>query len=344
MEPPPITPATPPPSSSVHLPETAVSSELHFPFTQPTLTDQRPIPCFHHNGWRHARREIYEAMIRLWLPPARIGAFAHCRSDWWVLRDKHDDTHFKVVLAACHDRWCIPCQRQRAATIRRNLHRHLHNRRYRFLTLTLKHTARPLAEQIDKLFRSFKALRKTGLWRDRVDGGAAFFELKLSKTDGLWHPHLHVVLDGLYIPQYHLACHWLQLTGDSNIVDIRPAGDTARVLRYVTKYVMKAYTPAIVRNADRLDEAITALNARRTLITFGTWRRWRLLEQPHDGDWEVYDTLISLVRWPNNGGTHRQDVLAAVRDNWHTNQLDFHVNARPPPTENVPDNDTPPQE
>lgn len=227
-------------------------------------------------------------MVDLRVPYTRLIAFAECGMASWVLRSRDDPSVFKLALNTCKDRFCQPCAAARAALIRRNLHDHLDDSPHRFATFTIRHDREPLKVLLERLYRAFRKLRQRPLWKERVDGGVAFLEVKLSDRSGWWHPHLHCILSGSYIPLPDIRRDWLAVTGDSWNVDLRLVRDEAEIQHYVTKYVTKALPSPAIDQPDMLDELVAALRSRRLIITFGKWRRWKLLTDPSEASWELF--------------------------------------------------------
>jgi hypothetical protein len=200
----------------------------------------------------------------------------------------------KIVAGGCHDRLCTPCQGKRANLIAANLRTHLADHPYRLVTLTLAATDIPLREQLTRLYMCFKKLRAARFWRDRVAGGAAFLEITLNEGTQRWHPHLHLITEGKYIPQQQLSATWQQITGDSKVVDVRMISNKAAAATYVTKYVTKAHQHSLVRNRNAFADLITAIRSRKLVMPFGTWRSWHLTAPPTDSGWEVLGRLDEL--------------------------------------------------
>lgn len=191
----------------------------------------------------------------------------------------------------CHDRLCQPCQvarRQRLVEAICFIVAGAETR-VRFITFTMRHNHTPLAAQLDRLYASFKALRRRPLWRDNVTGGALFLETKVGK-DGLFHVHFHVLAEGQFIDQKALSAEWYAVTGDSYIVDIRSVPDPRQRAAYVTKYATKPADATILRDADKLDQFLVSIKGRRLYQPFGSWRA--LL--PADSDEEPKRVLISI--------------------------------------------------
>lgn len=208
-----------------------------------------------------------------------------------------DGSDIRLVSHHCQDRFCIPCQRRIASAICSNLNRLVEGKDVRFFTFTLRHSRTPLSAQLDRLYRSFKELRRRKIWTDSQDAGAAMLEVKLSEKDGLWHPHLHVLAQGSWVDQKELSKAWHEVTGDSSIVDVRRPASGTELVGYVTKYVTKPADASVYRSAAALDEAIEALRGRRRCLTFGAWRGSPLEDMPDDGrEWQTLDSLESLLR------------------------------------------------
>jgi len=271
-------------------------------------------------------------MIDARLPPARIHAFANCGTSHWIMRHKDDPDRFKIVPDHCHDRFCVPCGGSRQAVIRRNLHVHLRNQPHRFLTLTIRHHDETLATLLLKLYRGFRRLRQRTLWRERVRGGVAFLELTYAPDRNSWHPHLHCMLDGDYIDLQDLSRAWLAATGDSKSVKIQYIRDPATVTRYITKYATKPLPASVLRHHAALVEAIHALNARRTVITFGSWRNWRLLSDPEDHGWQLFDHINAVRIRAHYDDPLAMNILAMIcTADPHTGEFYVHVQSDHPP-------------
>lgn len=228
-------------------------------------------------------------------PTTRALRFEACGSRSVVLQSADDPSRYKVACERCHDRFCLPCMQDRARLIVANLKAQLSYEPTRFITLTLKHNDAPLTEQLDRLYTSFTCLRRRQFWHDAVTGGVAFLELKLSKSDNCWHPHLHVLARGSYVPQRLISDAWLQITGDSHIVDVRMAKSPEHLYSYLTRYVTKSWDNGMYRALHKLREAIEALRGRKLLASFGDFCRLRLLEPPTQETWVELGTLQEVI-------------------------------------------------
>lgn len=253
------------------------------------------VHTFRHTGWAARRRAIHAAMYDAGCRIHRVASFQRCGADRWVMRSRTDPTVFKVVTAKCRDRFCSPCVVDRQAVIRRNLQTRLAEGTFRFLTLTIRHHHEPLRDLFNRLYTAFRKLRQTAHWRDRVDGGVSIFELTYNADAHGWHPHLHCILAGRYVDVVLLRRSWLAITGDSTGVDISLIRTKRGAIHYVCKYATKAIPPDIFRTHPALVEAIAALSKRRLLLCFGTWRHYRILDDPDERGWEAFDSVSGLL-------------------------------------------------
>ena len=297
-----------PPATTATAPKTSLSpTRLEGPeTTQPTSHAASSAPLsyaptpqinFRHSHWAINRARVAAGLAAAGLPESRQSAFSHCGSGAWVWVRPGDKPEYRVTSDHCHDRWCQPCATARSRTIANNLSRALGNQQCRLLTLTVRSVGEPLTELLDLLYDSFRRLRRRPLWRQAVLGSIAFCELTLGKDGNRWHPHLHVILTGSYLPQAELSAAWREITVNSHIVDIRPIHSNETTVRYVAKYASKPLCPTLARNHDRLTEAILALQGRRLCLTTGCWRGLKLTDTDADSDLEAdgWLPLMSLT-------------------------------------------------
>jgi hypothetical protein len=245
----------------------------------------RLIDCSRHEHWAKRRQRVYKALLEANVSYSRAEAFRTCGASFWLMRSRNDANAFRVCPDLCHDRFCEPCQNARSRFIREGLKSQLTADCYRFLTLTLRHTDQPLRDQLTFLYQSFRRLRASRLWRSVVDGGIAFLELTRNVDAGQWHPHLHCILSGKFIPAAELSAKWKKATGGSHVVDIRMVRDKMQVATYVAKYATKAYTHKDHYPNECLIEAIEALRGRRTVVTFGAQAPLKTTPPKTDAEW-----------------------------------------------------------
>lgn len=267
---------------------------------------------FRHSGWVRQRRLVYEALREAGCSPASRDAFAYCGSTCFVLQAKNDPTNLKLAASCCHGRFCKPCANARSRTIAMNVAQYLDRGQCRFVTLTLKHNNRPLAENIHRLYAGFKTLRKGQLWKSTQRGGVAFLEIKRSRDRQSWHPHFHVLTQGKWIDGQKLSNAWKHITTDSFIVDVRIVNEQKTVIEYVTKYASKPFDPTLYENQPTLVEAIKALEGRRMALTFGNWKGLQMTEKPDKEAWEFLDTLEGLCRRAAMGDNQARAIIVTA--------------------------------
>lgn len=252
---------------------------------------------------------MWAALQAAGVPDNRLAAFDSCGWGGWVWQSKDDPGTFKVTGNYCHDRWCLPCGAARGRTIARNLVGLIGDSTVRFVTLTLKHSDDTLSHSITRLLRSFSRLRRFVFWRKSVVAGASFLEIKRSENGRHWHPHLHIVVTGNYVPQPQLKAAWFRVTGDSYIVDIRPCDSRDHLVWYVTKYVSKPLDNSVFDNPVTTEQAIRAMHGRRTCTTFGEWRGQNLTTESDETEWLSVAPLAELLRDAASGDAGARYVL-----------------------------------
>jgi len=277
---------------------------------------------FRHSFWRERRQATYHVLhdlaARGAIPAARAQAFAACGRHATVLRHRTERHRYRVACWKCHDRLCEACQTERRRILCRNLMRQLADRgRIRLLTLTLRSSDHPLSQQIDRIYDCFRQFRRDPRIRPKMDGGLAFLELTRNEQTGLWHPHLHVLFTGDFLPHRLARAVWEHVTQDSYIVDVRSLTTPKSAATYVAKYASKALSPRVWRDPNALAEAALALCGRRTFLAFGSWTKMSLSRpDPTDDtadDWEEVGTLAEILTRANAGDEDARAIVRALR-------------------------------
>jgi hypothetical protein len=186
--------------------------------------------------------------------------------------------------------------------------------RYRFITLTIRHSEDPLTEQLRHLYDSFKRLRASKLWRRTQRGGAAMLEVKWSEETRRWHPHLHIVAEGDYCNKHDLSEAWHTASGDSFVADIRKLDSERDAAHYVAKYVTKGTSANVWNDRSAAQEWVVATAGLRGCTTYGTWRGFKLLQKPKDpGDWIFEGKLDEIAARAQAGSLADLYLLLALR-------------------------------
>lgn len=180
-----------------------------------------------------------------------------------------------VVPGRCRDRMCPCCQAYRARAVTGRVLEMLRDAdAVRMVTLTVPATKASLSETVDRLWSSFRELRRRRSWTDHVRGGCAVMEVTRGTRGDHWHVHIHALVEGRFWAQREVAAEWSSVVGSACIVDIRAVQHRVRTARYVAKYAAKGvdvsrWTPEQIR------EYAADMHRRRLLTTFGRWHKCR---------------------------------------------------------------------
>jgi plasmid rolling circle replication initiator protein Rep len=122
-------------------------------------------------------------------------------------------------------------------------------------------------------------------------GAVWSYEFKVGEGSGLWHPHAHAVWLCYDTPdQEQLQREWLEITGDSFIVNVTPFHDQADVVGgflEVFKYAVKFSNMPLEQNWHGYE----ILQGRRLVASFGLFRGVQIPESLTD------EPLESLPYW-----------------------------------------------
>lgn len=295
----------------------AVASAVPLPSLDPDESNPQNGSCadvaFRHSWWRRDRAAIDSVLQAVFPDSKRLSRFRDCGNASWVFASRTEPGKYKVCCDSCRDRWCRSCQRDRSRIIATNLRKRLEGSKIKLVTLTLRHRDQPLRSQIDRLLDCFRTLRRKPLWAAAVLGGVAFVEVTWNAATRRWHPHLHILCTGSYLPQPLLSGLWSQITGGSFICDVRAVTDLDKVAAYVVKYASKPMNTAIYRDQRALREAVDALQGRHLCITFGEFRGWKLTTAGDGDDWLNIGTLCMLREKASQGDRDSQAVLDCLR-------------------------------
>ena len=156
------------------------------------------------------------------------------------------------------------------------------------LTLTLAHKDGESAVQSYKrLYDAFKKLIRRKRWKAYFLGGMWAFETVLSK-DGCWHSHMHLVvfrkrfvddLDGL-------KADWLEITGDSYVLNLQRIDDIKSGVKECLKYMAKP------SDFDRMSpdhiRQLLEFRSRRLVSAFGEFAEFCKTYEVTDEDRETW--------------------------------------------------------
>lgn len=225
----------------------------------------------------------------------------------------------RVQAYHCGLRCCPRCRETHASRTRTTLGRFLAlvpRNRLSMITLTTGHDSRPLCEQIDSLYDSFRRLRSSKIWKTNKPKGFAVLEITRNTDRNEWHPHLHLLAETPYMPHATLKNAWTTATrGSASIVDIRRVNrqSVERYQHYLTDYLTKPATTEILNHTALLTEWIDGLSHRKVLIRFGRPKLADEPEKPTDPkDWSLIGSLIGLLAGLARGNTRATYWLARL--------------------------------
>ncbi len=300
--------------------------------------DSATAVAFRHSGWRSTRERVQQAFHDSDAPPSRIIAFNQCGRRAYVLESIDEPGHYRITSSKCKDRFCKPCARERAGRVARNLLDAVDAKELRFITLTLKTQIPDLRHELNRLYKAFQALRKRAFWKGHVTGGAALLEVKHNEKADRWHPHLHVLVTGRYIPKTGLASEWRHVTGDSFIVDVRAIRDNKRVTQYICKYATDPIDRSIGKSTTLLTEAINAFIGRKSCLTFGTFRRVVLTAPTDTSAWRHLATLNRIIWQAEMGFEHAKAIINSLwiyTEDQQKGTTNPNGRSRPPPSDDL---------
>jgi len=234
-----------------------------------------------------------------------------CRTSAWFVRNI-ESGKVSVIANHCGLRWCPLCAQARANYIRHSVTEWLkHADHPKFMTLTLKHSSKSLVEQVTKLYDSFRKLRRHKGFTRLVTGGVWFFQLCRNKQRGEWHPHLHCIITGDYIPYKYLRKLWLKITGDSDVVDIRAVVEPDRIASEVARYASR---PANLSSFSlKLDiELYKAMQGKRICGKWGLFTKVTLSVQrnPDMRQWEKIGSWSVVVEYAKTNSNAKKILEA----------------------------------
>ncbi len=253
---------------------------------------------------------------------SKYTAFLECRTAAFFVR--HWETHeLRIKSNACRARWCPICGTAKSSYLARvvlDWCSQLKN--IKLLTFTIKHSNAPLEHQIKHLYASFRKIRQEKTFRRTVRGGIWMFQIKRSRSDNLWHPHIHCIIDSDYLPHSWLSKIWSRITKTSKIVDIRSIRKPKFAAHYVSRYAVRPANLADLQPAQRL-QLMLALHSKRLAGTWGTARVVKLTEPPRSDskDWQSIGSWTEIVKQINDNDVARAIWMAYINGQIYTGEV-----------------------
>lgn len=194
-----------------------------------------------------------------------------CRNPLIITVD--DGAAYYLAEARCRSRVCPRCSLIRARQLATRIAGLIHRMDDpRFLTLTIRSSDRPLADQVKFLRRRFAAMRRTAEWQQHVVSGVYTIEITFSEQAQQWHPHLHAIIDGRFWSHRGILRLWEHLVKDHAGVDIRAVRGIRKLANYLACYVAKSCDLKSL-TGPRLAEWAIETHGLRLAQTFGSLQR-----------------------------------------------------------------------
>jgi len=281
-----------------------INREFSSSLVQPPETKPpNALDCTYRGRFMAGKEKEYEATIEAYREMYQrkscphIHAMEGCRTYASLRRDANSGD-VMVFGDSCRERWCPMCAGQKAAYAKDQTEIYVKSLNApRFLTLTLRHNESDLKTQVAFLQESFARIRNRAYWKKNVTGGIWFLQVKRGKNSGLWHPHLHILIDGNYMEQARLSALWELVTFGSPVIDIRRINNAASAASYVARYTARPAALAEMCIDDRV-EVIEALFRKRLSGTFGNGKAVTLTppKVEADGDWQYIGNFDDIVK------------------------------------------------
>lgn len=268
--------------------------------------------AFRHSGWQNRRQHVLDAFERVDPLSSRAARFGACGRNAWVVESISEPGVYRVACSKCRDRLCVPCARARSRRVAARVAELSKDREIRFLTLTLRINYAPLGDQVTRLISCFARLRRRKMWKSTQTGGVAFLELKRRPDSHTWHPHIHAIIEGVFLDKDDISEAWHQITGDSFIIKIKKCDSSAKAAYYAAKYSGKAVHNGVENDPEMLDEAIVALKGRRLLMCFGNWSFPDDVEDSYPDEWRAVGTLRSVLERAAAGDLAARTILGLL--------------------------------
>ena len=283
-----------------------------FPTPQPpqtvvyTLAEQTGLQDAIHSPHKKPRERIMDALLHSGISGLQRQAvrMSGCAASVHLFYNPQART-VREFTHTCKARLCPYCGRRRSRHVANQMLPLVHSmKRPRHLVLTVKSKPGDLRDLVKDLIRWFAKLRRTKFWKQNVYQGVYTIEITINERTGLWHPHVHIIFDGQYMPQAKLRTLWHDITDGSEIVWIEEAYSKAGLVTELCKYIGKPQKSEHWTDTQLVEYAL-AVRGMRMVQTFGTRHPKAITDDgPADekrGDDESMSVarLCWLAQWDN---------------------------------------------
>ncbi len=295
----------------------------------PRMPEQTALQEDVHQGHWDERIRAIEVLLASPLPfLVRMGLrMAGCCASVFLFVD-HEQRKVREHVHMCRSRLCEYCARIRTLHVAHQIAAAIRlMARPRHLVLTVKSEDTDLDKQIRQLRKWFRKLRATAWWKKNVIGGIYTIEATINERTGLWHPHIHCVFDGQYLPFKKIQFEWHKITGDSDVVWIEEVHNPNDMALELAKYIGKPQDSEHWTDAQFAHYA-AATHGMRMVQTFGKRPPKPIVDEVPDEPLTVNESHISLAEllWMvRNDNAAAVAAALLIAERWpHLGRLVFH--------------------
>lgn len=173
--------------------------------------------------------------------------------------------------ASCDCRLCAFEARERSMRMQKRFARLIQTKK-RMKYAVLSEVSTPnLKAGISHLWASWARLRESAIWTP-VRGAVVVLEVTYNKEEGIWHPHLNVLLDCPdWIDRARLGDAWCQATGDPNTLTPWICAANDQTIKELLKYITKLSDLIGYDDPALIEEFLDATRRVRFVRTYGSF-------------------------------------------------------------------------
>lgn len=182
----------------------------------------------------------------------------------------------KITSKYCDSRWCNTCNRIRTAKLINGYSKPLSEfKQAYFVTLSIPNVNKgDLRQSMAGMVKCFANIVKSKRRLKKAFNGIRKLECTYNSELDNYHPHFHVIVDGLENAQY-LLDEWMKRNPNSDIKgqDYRECnGNYIELFKYTTKIVTKIQGEGFMIYIPALDTIFNSMKGMRTFQSFGNIR------------------------------------------------------------------------
>ncbi len=235
-----------------------------------------------------------------------------CRSPQIAIN--RDTSEIRIQEYRCKLRICSYCGRARAQQLKAKMLPLVEKMNSpRMIGFSLVSNNDNLRDQFNRLVESFAKLRRSKLWKAHFSKGFYTLEATHNRQTDQWHPHIHGIVDGDFVPQKSLVKLWREITTDSCIVFVKLCRSHRQGINYITKYITKTQDAYTVPQ-HRLAEWALTLRGMRFLNLFGGLKHPTINDEdePTKMDVQILTPMNQLSAAIYDGDQEAQRIWNAI--------------------------------